>query len=90
VATRSGWFSDRSACYLASGKPVLAHDTGLASLFPIGEGLLVFSSPDEAVAGVEEICSNYELHSQSARRIAEDHFGSDVVLTRLLQELEIE
>ena len=55
VDTRSGWFSDRSACYLASGRPVLAQDTGLEGLVPLGEGLLTFSTLDEAAAAVEEI-----------------------------------
>ena len=55
VETKSGWFSDRSICYLASGKPVLHQDTGLKHLYPTGEGLIVFSTLDEAAAGVEEI-----------------------------------
>ena len=63
VDTRSGWFSDRSACYLASGRPVLAQDTGLDGLLPAGEGLLTFSTLDEAVAGAEEISADYERHA---------------------------
>jgi hypothetical protein len=90
VDTRSGWFSDRSICYLASGKPVLVQDTGLRNLYPIGEGLVAFSTLDEAVVGVEEICANYERHSRAARGLAEAYFDSDTVLSRLLQNLDIE
>jgi hypothetical protein len=90
VETRSGWFSDRSICYLASGKPVLVQDTGLGDLYPIGEGLLTFSTLDEAIDGVEAICRDYERHARAARLLAEEYFGSDRVLGRLLQHLEVE
>jgi hypothetical protein len=89
VQTWSGWFSDRSICYLASGKPVLAQDTGFASNYPVGEGLLSFSDLDGAVAGVEEICGNPERHSKSARALAEAHFDARRVLGRLLGELGV-
>jgi hypothetical protein len=89
VETRSGWFSDRSVCYLASGKPVLAQDTGLADLYPTGEGLLTFSSLDGAVAGVEEISGRYAAHARSARALAEEYFDSDKVLTRLLGKVGV-
>jgi hypothetical protein len=89
VETRSGWFSDRSACYLASGKPVLAQDTGLAGLYPLGDGLLAFATPDEAVAGVEEIAGDYARHARAARELAVELFDSDRVLTRLLERLGI-
>src|SRR5262249_48091878 len=59
VETQSGWFSDRSSCYLAAGKPVLAQDTGLKRLYPVGEGLLTFSTLDEAIWGVREIMRHY-------------------------------
>lgn len=87
VQTRSGWFSERSACYLASGRPVLAQDTGLEGLLPLGEGLLTFSTPDEAAAGVEAIAADYGRHARAAREIAVEHLDSDVVLTRLLARL---
>lgn len=86
--SRSGWFSERSICYLASGRPVLAQDTGLADLLPLGEGLLAFSTLEEARAGVEEIRRDYARHSRAAREIAVEHFDSDRVLGRLLQELD--
>ena len=89
VDTRNGWFSDRSACYLASGRPVLAQDTGLDGLVPSGEGLLTFSTLEEAVAGVEEITGDYERHSRAARAIAEEHFAAERVLPRLLEKLGV-
>ena len=87
--TNSGWFSDRSICYLASGKPVLALDTGLKNLYPLGEGLLTFRTVDEAVAAVEEISGNYERHARAARQIAEEYFDSRKVLSRILSKLGV-
>lgn len=89
IETRSGWFSDRSACYLASGRPVVAQDTGLDGLLPSGEGLLLFSTLDEALAGVEEIAGDYERHSRAARAIAEEHFAAEQVLPRVLEDLGV-
>jgi hypothetical protein len=89
VRARSGWFSDRSICYLASGKPVLAEDTGFSELYPTGEGLVSFTTLEEAVAGVERIASDYEHHASRARAIAEAHFDSDQVLARLLSSLGV-
>ena len=89
VETRSGWFSDRSACYLATGRPVLAQDTGLDGLVPTGEGLVTFSTLEEAVAGVEEIEGDYERHSRAAREIAEEFFAAGRVLPRLLEDLGV-
>ena len=89
VETQSGWFSDRSICYLASGKPVLAQDTGLGGLYPIGEGLLTFRTLEDAVAGVAEICAHYERHARAARHIAETCFDSDAVLGRLIEMLGV-
>jgi hypothetical protein len=89
VETCSGWFSDRSICYLASGRPVLAQDTGLDHLYPAGEGLLLFDSPDSAAAGVEEISGNYDRHARAARALAEERFDSDKVLRDLLAKLGV-
>ena len=89
VDTRGGWFSDRSICYLASGRPVLAQDTGFRAVLPAGEGLLTFSTPDEARAGVEEIFGDYNRHARAARSVAEEYFDSDKVLGRLLQRLGV-
>jgi hypothetical protein len=88
VATGSGWFSDRSVRYLASGKPVLVQDTGFSRNYPVGEGLVAFSSVEEAVAGAERIAAEYDSHSRSARALAEEYFDSDRVLGRLLQDVE--
>lgn len=84
VQSRSGWFSDRSVCYLASGRPLLMEDTGLAHWLPVGTGLVTFTNPDEAIAGLEKIVSNYELHRRAAREIAEEHFASERVLPDFL------
>jgi hypothetical protein len=80
VDTACGWFSDRSVRYLASGKPVLVQDTGFSHSLPVGEGLLAFSTIDEAVAGAAEITSRYPEHCAAARKLAEEHFGSERVL----------
>lgn len=89
VRANSGWFSDRSICYLASGKPVLAQETGFSRQYPTGEGLLTFTILDEAVAGVENLSSDYDRHATAARSIAEAHFDSDLVLDRLLRKLGV-
>lgn len=89
VQTNSGWFSERSICYLASGKPVLAQDTGIKHLYPSGEGLLTFTNLEEALAGVEEISRDYKRHSRAARIIAEEYFNSDKVLRDLLAKLNV-
>jgi hypothetical protein len=86
VVGRSGWFSCRSACYLAAGKPVVVQDTGFSSVFPTGEGILPFSTLEEAVAAIEEVERNYEKHSKAARAIAEEYFDSDKVLTQLIEQ----
>jgi glycosyltransferase involved in cell wall biosynthesis len=89
VATNSGWFSDRSICYLASGKPVLAQDTGFGRHYPTGEGLLAFTNLEEAVEGVKKIDRDYQRHSKAARAIAEEYFDSDKVLSNLLSKLGV-
>jgi hypothetical protein len=87
VVTRSGWFSDRSACYLASGRPVLAQQTGFGDALPTGEGLIAFASEADVLAGVEAICTDYARHRVAARAIAERYFDSDRVLTRLIEQV---
>jgi hypothetical protein len=84
VDTRSGWFSDRSACYLASGKPVVAQDTGLDGLYPLGEGLVAFRTVDEAAAAVHEVAGDYGRHARAARELAAAYFDSDLVLANLV------
>jgi hypothetical protein len=86
VDTNSGWFSDRSVRYLASGKPALLQDTGFSRNYPVGEGLVAFRTLEEAAAGAEAIASEYAAHSKAARALAEDRFDSDRVLPRFLAE----
>ena len=85
VETRGGWFSDRSICYLASGRPVVAQDTGLNDLLPTDAGLLTFNTLDEALSQTSSIVTDYQRHSVAARRVAEEHFDSTKVLSRLLE-----
>jgi hypothetical protein len=87
VQARSGWVSERSICYLASGRPVVAQDTGLADRYPLGAGLLAFDTLDGAAACVESIARGYAHHAAAARALAEDRFDSDKVLTRLLEQV---
>jgi hypothetical protein len=87
VRARCGWFSDRSACYLAAGRPVLAQETGWSAFYPEGEGLLTFSSAEEAAGAAEEILGAYDRHRKAARAIAEEVFDAKKVLGRLLVAL---
>lgn len=86
VATRSGWFSERSVSYLATGRPVVAQDTGFTEWLPTGDGLLAFSTPAEAVACLADAADRYDLHRRAAREIAVELFDSSRVLTRILDE----
>jgi len=87
VKLRTGWFSDRSATYLASGRPVVALDTGFSSMLPSEEGLIAIESPDEAVEAVRDVTANMSRHRKAARALAEEHFDSDRVLTSVLERL---
>jgi hypothetical protein len=84
VSGKSGWFSGRSACYLAAGRPVIVQDTGFDQMLPVGEGILSFKSLDEAAVAIREVEANYPRHAKAAYEIAEDCFSSDKVLSRLL------
>jgi hypothetical protein len=84
VETRSGWFSDRSAAYLAAGRPALVQDTGLGAHLTPGEGLLTFSSPSQAAERARRIVADPARHARAARALAETHLDSDLVLGRLL------
>jgi hypothetical protein len=90
VATDSGWFSDRTVKYLASGKPALVQETGFSRNYPVGEGLIGFRTIEEAVSGAERIADDYESHRQAARSLAEEHFDSDKVLGRFLEDVGVE
>jgi hypothetical protein len=89
VASRCGWFSDRSACYLASGRPVVAQDTGLNGALPTGRGLVLFRDLDEAVAAIEEVESDYAGHAESARALAVEHLDARRVVQRLLEQIGV-
>jgi len=89
VASRSGWLSDRSICYLASGRPVVAQETGVSELYPVGSGLVTFSEPDEAAAALARVAADYERHCAAARALAEEHFRAEAVVGRLLEELGV-
>jgi hypothetical protein len=84
VHMRGGWFSDRSVCYLASGRPVLVQDTGLADWLPVGEGVVTFDDVASAAAGIERINADYARQRHTARAIAEEYFAAERVLPPLL------
>jgi hypothetical protein len=85
VETGSGWVSDRTVRYLASGRPALVQGTGIGERYPVGEGLLTFRTAEEAIAGAEAIAGDYGTHARAARALAETHFDSDRVLGRFLE-----
>jgi hypothetical protein len=87
VASRCGWFSDRSLCYLASGRPVIAQETGFSDFVPTGEGLFAFDSTEDVLAAIEELRANYARHARAARGIAEGLFDSDKILGCLLDRV---
>ena len=89
VQTRSGWFSDRSICYLASGRPVVAQDTGLHEKYRSGAGLVLFDDPEGAAEAVRQVRRDYDHHARAARVFAEEHFDSDKVLNRLIDQLGV-
>jgi hypothetical protein len=87
AAARSGWFSDRSVCYLASGRPVVTQETGWSRVLPTGDGLFAFETCEDVLASIEALNQNYARHSQAARDVAVEYFASDRVLRRLLREV---
>jgi len=84
VRPNSGWFSDRSVCYLAAGRPVITMRTGFTKFYPAGRGLFDFTTEDEALAGIDAIAADYRGHSRAARELAREHFGADRVLGALM------
>jgi hypothetical protein len=87
--SRCGWFSDRSACYLASGRPVIAQETGFSRFLPTGKGLWAFETIDQAAAAIAELNGDYAQHSHAARGVAVEYFDSDKVLQELLHNLGV-
>jgi GT2 family glycosyltransferase len=90
VRFRSGWFSDRSATYLAAGRPVITQDTGFGHILPVGEGLFSFTKPDEVVEALSAIDSDYDRHCQAAAEIARTYFDHEKVLRRVLAAVDLE
>ncbi len=89
VALETAWFSCRSACYLAAGRPAVLQDTGFSRILPTGEGLLAFSTGDEAVACIETVEADYGRHVRAASEIARDYFDAQVVLRDLLHKIGV-
>ena len=86
VVGQPGWFSCRSACYLAAGRPVVVQDTGFSRVLPVGEGLLAFRTLEQAVEAIHAVEAGYSRHAQAARAVAEACFDSDRVLSRLIDD----
>jgi hypothetical protein len=89
IRTRSGWFSDRSACYLAAGKPVINQDTGFDAILPTGEGLFSFRTLDDILGAFDAINADYEKHSRAAAEIAREYFDAGTVLGDLLERIGV-
>lgn len=86
VASRSGWFSDRSTCFLAAGRPILHQDTGCGDWLRVGEGVLLFSDAESALEGLREIERDYERHVRAARAVAEEFFEARIVVGQMLED----
>jgi hypothetical protein len=87
IRLRTGWFSDRSATYLAAGRPVITQETGFSNVLPTGQGLFGFTTLDDILQAVDAINADQPRHSRAAAALARDHFRHDVVLRRLLDEV---
>lgn len=87
VRLATGWFSDRGACYLAAGRPVITQDTGFGRLLPVGRGLFAVRSVEDAVAAFAVVAADYPAHAQAAREIAAAHFDARRVLADLIRRL---
>jgi hypothetical protein len=85
VRPQTGWFSDRSACYLAAGRPVITQETGFSKFLPTGKGLFGFTTMEDVLAAVDAIESNYEAHCRAAREIAAEYFAAEKVLFSLIE-----
>lgn len=85
VKGKSGWFSCRSSCYLAAGRPVVVQDTGFSKIIPTGRGLLSFKTMDEAVIAVREVEGDYEAHAKAARDLAVHFFDAGKILSSLIE-----
>jgi GT2 family glycosyltransferase len=89
VRLRTGWFSDRSATYLASGRPVVTQDTGFGCALPVGQGLFAFADFESAAEAVAAVNADYACHARAARELAREHFGHEAVLRPMLDALGV-
>lgn len=89
IRLRSGWFSERSACYLAAARPVITQDTGFGTVLPTGEGLFAFNTMEDIITAFDAINSNYKKHSKAAREIAVEYFKAETVLQKVLDDLGV-
>ncbi len=89
VRPRSGWFSDRSVCFLAAGRPVITQETGFSDRVPSGRGVLAFATVEEAVAAVRAVEADYAAHARAAREIAAEYFAAERVLGAMLDAAQI-
>src|SRR6185503_4373773 len=87
IRLRSGWFSDRSACYLAAGKPVVTQDTAFGNILPVGRGLFAFRNMEDILTAINTIESDYDQHSRAAREIAQEYFAAEKVLRSLIERI---
>jgi hypothetical protein len=87
VRARTGWVSDRTACYLASGRPAIVQDTGLENTLETGTGLLTFSTPEEAISAAHTVHGDWNRHARAARALAVEHLDSNRVLSKLLDQV---
>jgi hypothetical protein len=86
VASRCGWFSDRSTCYLAAGRPVLHQETGFSDWLPVGKGVFSFSSMEDVLEAFRCLDSDYAGHARAARALAEEAFEASTVLAGMLRD----
>src|SRR5205085_10322762 len=87
VRLRSGWFSDRSATYLASGRPVITQETGFSNILPTGQGLFAFQTMEQILDALGQINADYQRQSRAAQQIAQEHFAAERVLSSLTQRV---
>src|SRR5262249_39313619 len=87
IRLRSGWFSDRSASYLAAGKPVITQDTAFGNILPTGRGLFAFRTLADVLAALDQIQTNYDAHAQAAHEIAQEYFAAETVLAKMLHQV---
>jgi hypothetical protein len=85
VRPRTGWFSDRTACYLGAGRPVITEDTGFGKFIPTGRGLFAFTTMDDVLAAIDAIESDYDGHCRAAAELGEQYFGAERVVGSLME-----